>query len=234
VAPGLPVAWAALAGILAGAGQAHVGSRVDYVCDGYREITVVFDGDAADPWLGSARIGMTRPPGELGYASADGLQQISGGGADLLWIDAAGRNWWCVERPDASDPVAPAGLTGLEGTSWRLLHFRAPAAQGGVQVPSHPEEYRITFGAQGRLTMRLNCNRLRGSWIAVPLSAHHGTVEFSGGLMIRADCTRGAPDALEIRIANALSLVRAYAIHDGTLILTLEGSGGSCVRSPLP
>lgn len=232
MALGRGVLLSGLVSVMADAGLAHDGPRVDYLCDGYRPITVVYAGDSADLWLDVRRIALHRPSGSLGYVSADGRQQISGQGPDLVWIDEGGRNWWCVETPpDGAADIPLDAPSRLEGTSWRLLRFRAPEGSGGVLVPPNPEAYQLTFGAQGLLTMQLDCNRLRGSWVAVPLAAHRGTVEFSEGLMTRAACRQGALDA---RIARDLPQVRSYSIHDGMLNLTLEGSGGSYVWAPLP
>lgn len=192
LAPRSRAILAGLVGLCPGTGLAHDGPRVNYLCDGYRAITVAYAEEAADLWIDSTRIALARPPGELGYFSADGSQRISGKGADLVWIDGSGRNWWCVEIPD--EGAAAAGVAGLAGTRWQLLHFRAPAVSGGVLVPPNPGAYQLTFGARGLLAMQLDCNSLRSSWIAVPLAPHRGTVEFSEGLMTRAACAQGALD----------------------------------------
>lgn len=117
----------------------------------------------------------------------------------------------------ASATEPPAGPADLGGTSWRLVKF-----QGGddtTLVPDDPSKYTVTFGADGSLSARLDCNRGRGAW----KSAEAGRLELGPLALTRAMCP---PGSLHDRIARDWTYVRSYVIKDGRLFLSLLADGG--------
>lgn len=117
-----------------------------------------------------------------------------------------------VERPD------------LTGTSWRLVQF-----QGGddtTLTPDAPSKYTIAFEPEGRLTVRLDCNRGRGTWT----SAGPGQLELGPVASTRAMCP---PGSLHDQIAKQWSAVRSYLVRNGHLFLSLMADGGIYEFEPL-
>ena len=50
----------------------------------------------------------------------------------------------------------------LQGTSWQLVKFQG--GDGATLTPDDRAKYTIEFGAGGRLTVRIDCNRGSGTW----------------------------------------------------------------------
>ena len=113
--------------------------------------------------------------------------------------------------------VAPAAPQTLDGTSWQLVRF-----QGGddkVLVPDDRSKYTLSFGADGRLSARIDCNRGSGSW----KSPVKGRLELGAMAVTRAMCP---PGSLHDPIVRQLPYVRSYVIKDGRLFLSLIADGG--------
>jgi len=63
-------------------------------------------------------------------------------------------------------PGRAAGDGELGGTNWRLVQIQSmDDAQGTTRV-GDPSLYTVSFGTDGRATLRLNCNRATGPWQA--------------------------------------------------------------------
>ncbi len=109
------------------------------------------------------------------------------------------------------------GPSGLSGTSWRLVQF-----QGGddkVLTPDDRAKYTLEFGNDGRLAVRLDCNRGSGMWT----SAQPGQLQFSPMALTRAMCP---PGSLHDRMARDWTFVRTYVLKGGHLHLSLTADGG--------
>ena len=110
--------------------------------------------------------------------------------------------------------AAPGG--DLSGTSWQLVSIH-----GDPQVslaPADQAKYTIAFGADGRVTARIDCNRGTGTW----KSSGTNQVQFGPLALTRAMCP---PGSLQGRLAKDLELVRSYAIENGHLYLSLMAGG---------
>jgi len=62
----------------------------------------------------------------------------------------------------ATTQAPPAATSSLAGTSWQLVKF-----QGGDDTTLTPDDrtkYTIEFAADGGVSVRLDCNRGRGTW----------------------------------------------------------------------
>jgi para-nitrobenzyl esterase len=113
-----------------------------------------------------------------------------------------------------AQPVSP-----LAGTSWELVELRSPEDSIGVVRVEDPSRYTLAFGADGEATLRLDCNRGRGSW----RSEEPHRLDFGAIAVTRAMCP---PGSLEPRVARQLPWVRVYAIQGETLRLELFADGG--------
>lgn len=151
------------------------------------------------------------------------------------WIEGAvalaaicGLAGCAASAPPSAEPGRPDPLA---GTAWRLVEIRAAADGGAAALPGDPALYTLAFGGDGRLAMRLDCNRGTGPWSAEP-----GADGRSGGLKIgplavtRALCP---PPSLDERIARDLDSVRRFELRDGRLLLEL-GRGEVYVWGPAP
>src|SRR4030095_14846243 len=57
-----------------------------------------------------------------------------------------------------------SGDNSLSGTSWQLVRFQAPDER--IVTPDDKSKYTITFGSNGRVTARVDCNRASSTWKA--------------------------------------------------------------------
>ena len=113
-----------------------------------------------------------------------------------------------------ADPQSPSGLA---GTSWKIVKL-----QGGDEMTSVPDDgskYTITFGSNGRVTTRVDCNRGSSTW----KSSGANGLQFGSWSMTRAKCP---PGSLHDRIVREGAAVRSYYIKDGHLFLSGMAAGG--------
>jgi heat shock protein HslJ len=123
-----------------------------------------------------------------------------------------------------------AGLPGtggqaqLAGTAWQLVAYH-PAGSGAAELrPARPDQYQMRFGADGRLSARVDCNQGSGTWTAAP-GAADGT---SGSLALGPLATTRMmcpPSPLGGRLPADIEAVRSYRIADGRLQLELADGG---------
>lgn len=143
----------------------------------------------------------------------------------------------CHARSMASAWLA-AGLVGcaatapppasLAGTRWQLASIQSMDDSQGTVRPAEPSRYTLEFGGDGRVAVRLDCNRGSATWKAEPaaLSERHratGQLVLGPLASTRAMC---APDSLAPRLASSWAFVRGYVIESGQLHLSLMADGG--------
>jgi heat shock protein HslJ len=102
----------------------------------------------------------------------------------------------------------------LSGTSWRLVKFQAPDESS--HTPDDKSKYTITFGSNGRVTARVDCNRASSTWKATAKSE----LQFGSWSRTNAKC---GPGSLHDQIVNEGANVRKFAIKDGHLFLSAAG-----------
>jgi heat shock protein HslJ len=112
---------------------------------------------------------------------------------------------------------ASTGSTDLNGTSWQLVKFQSSDEK--TLVPDDKSKYTITFGSDGRVSARIDCNRGSGTW----KSPGSNQLRLGPLMLTRAMCP---PGSLHDRIVKDWSAVRSYAIRDGHLFLSLMADGG--------
>ena len=126
--------------------------------------------------------------------------------------------------------TSPAAVT-LPGSNWRLVEFRSSDDAIGVVRPDDPSKYTMSLGTDGRVAMRLDCNRANGPWSSKASSQDSGSFTFGNLAMTRALCP---PPSLDQQIARDAGFVRSYLLRGGNLYLNLMADGGTYVWSPDP
>ena len=112
----------------------------------------------------------------------------------------------------------------LAGTSWQLVKLQGPDET--TSVPDDKSKYTITFGRNGRVSVRVDCNRGGSTW----KSAGNGELRFGSWSMTRAKCP---PGSLHDRIVTEGAAVRSYVIKDGHLFLSGMAAGGYYELEPI-
>ena len=127
--------------------------------------------------------------------------------------------------PDAakSGASAPAAAASLAGTSWQLVRFTG--SDGSTIEPDDRTKYTLTFQPDGVVVARIDCNRGRGSW----KSDQPGQLVLGPLALTRMMCP---PGSMHDRVAADFGAVRAFALKDGHLFLSLMADGGSYEYEP--
>jgi len=123
-----------------------------------------------------------------------------------------------------STPSTDSGA-GLGGTSWQLVRFQA--GDDKTLTTSDRAKYTMAFGTDGRVTMRLDCNRGTGTW----KSSEPGQLQFGPLATTRALCP---PGSLYDRLVQDFEHVRSYVLKGGRLYLALMADGGIYEFEPAP
>jgi len=97
---------------------------------------------------------------------------------------------------------------------------------GETLAPDDRAKYTITFGTDGRLTARIDCNRGRGTW----KSSGPNQIQFGPLALTRAMCP---PGSLHDQNAKNWKFVRSYIIKDGHLFQSLMADGGTYEFEPI-
>ena len=111
----------------------------------------------------------------------------------------------------------------LGGTSWQLVKFVGDQ----TLTPAHEGRYTVTFGQDGRISVRIACNRGTGRW----KSAAPDQLDLSPLALTRALCP---PAPLNNKIAKDWHNIRSYTRKDGHLFLSLKSEGGTYEFEPQP
>ena len=127
----------------------------------------------------------------------------------------------CNTRSQTSAQDAAAQLG---GTSWQLVKFQG--SDDTILTPDDRTKYTITFGTDGALIARIDCNRGRGTW----KSSGPNQLEFGPMALTRAMCP---PRSLHDQIVKHWNFVRSYVIKDGHLFLSLMADGGIYEFEPM-
>src|SRR5262249_42518776 len=105
----------------------------------------------------------------------------------------------------------------LAGTSWQLLKFQG--GDGKTLSSVDHTKYSVAFAADGRVSVRIDCNRGTGTW----KSAGPNQLVFGPLALTRAACP-AAP--LTDRLTKDWGFVRSYVIKDDRLFLALMADAG--------
>jgi para-nitrobenzyl esterase len=113
---------------------------------------------------------------------------------------------------------------GLGGTSWQFVKFQG--GDGALLVPDDRAKYTIAFEADGRMRVRFDCNRGRGTW----KTPGPKQLEFTPVALTRAMCP---PGSLHDHFVKQWPFVRTYTMKDGHLVLSLMADGGTFEFEPM-
>jgi len=105
----------------------------------------------------------------------------------------------------------------LPSTTWQLVRFEG--GDGTVLTPDDGSKYTLDFEPDGRLAVRVDCNRGAGTWT----SDGPSQVRFGPIGLTRMMCP---PASLHDRVAQDFEYVRTYTIEDGHLFLSLMADAG--------
>jgi heat shock protein HslJ len=118
-----------------------------------------------------------------------------------------------------------SGNKSLSGTSWQLVRFQAPDER--IVTPDDKSKYTITFGSNGRVTARVDCNRASSTWKATA----NNQLQFGSWSRTSVKCGAGS---LHDQIVMEGGAVRKFEIKDGHLFLSGMAAGGYYELEPMP
>ena len=143
----------------------------------------------------------------------------------LMWLALA----LAACAPTAGGEAVTTPSASLAGTSWQLVEFRSMDDAQRVRRPADPTRYRLDFGADGRISAQLDCNRGMGPWKAEAAGTKGGTLQIGPIAMTRMACPQGSMDSF---VAARISEVRIYVVKGGHLHMNLAADGGDLVWEP--
>jgi para-nitrobenzyl esterase len=143
-----------------------------------------------------------------------------------VYINAAAIVTWLYIGMALSAAQVPSAdaVRDLGGKSWQLVRF-----QGGDERTLKPDDqaqYTLAFEADGRISVRLDCNRGRSTW----QSSEPHQLLFGPLALTRAMCP---PHPLHERLSKDWQYVRSYTMKDGHLFLSLMADAGIYEFAPL-
>jgi para-nitrobenzyl esterase len=119
----------------------------------------------------------------------------------------------------------------LAGTSWRLVALESSDDKIGVVRPDDPAKYELTFGSDGRVAARLDCNRGSAAYSLATTDKEKGAINLGPMVMTRAMCPAGS---LDTRVGRELGFVHSYLLHGDRLTLVMMADGGNQVWQRKP
>jgi para-nitrobenzyl esterase len=93
-------------------------------------------------------------------------------------------------------------------------------------MPDDKTKYTIAFANDGGLSVRIDCNRGRGTW----KSSGPNQLQFGLLALTRAMCP---PGSLHDQIVKHWNFVRSYILKDSHLFLSLMADGGIYEFEPI-
>jgi len=127
-------------------------------------------------------------------------------------------------EPTSAGAQNPNAANGLAGTSWKLVKLQT--GDETTHVPDDGSKYTITFGSNGRVTARVDCNRGSSTW----KSPRAGELQFGSWSRTSAKCP---PGSLHDKIVTEGANPRSYSIKNGHLFLSGMAAGGFYELEPL-
>lgn len=117
-----------------------------------------------------------------------------------------------------SPQVPPQNLAGgLGGTSWHLVKFHG--GDDRTLTPDYQGKYTIAFESDGRVSVRIDCNRGHGTW----KSSGPNQLKFGPLALTRKMCR---PAALNERVTKDWMRIRSYVLKDNHLFLSVTAADG--------
>ncbi|HRK38986.1 MAG TPA: MliC family protein [Burkholderiaceae bacterium] len=112
----------------------------------------------------------------------------------------------------------------LMGSSWELVAIQSmDDAQRTTRI-AKPEAFTVSFSADGRANLRIDCNRGNAFWKATSSTdPASGSLDFGPLATTKKLCPPGSHDQ---KVLRDLPFVRSYLIKDGKLYMSLMADGG--------
>ena len=128
--------------------------------------------------------------------------------------------------PDPANASAqdPKRTDELAGTSWKLVKLQTGDEE--THVPDDGSKYTITFGSNGRVTTRVDCNNASSTW----KTPRAGELQFGSWSRGSAKC---GPGSLHDKIVTEGANPRSYSIKEGHLFLSGMAAGGYYELEPM-
>lgn len=123
-----------------------------------------------------------------------------------------------------SQPPSQSEAPSLGGTAWQLVKFQG--SDDTTLTPDDKTKYTIAFAEDSRLSVRIDCNRGRGTW----KSSGPNQLQFGQLALTRAMCP---PGSLHDQIVKHWEFVRSYILKDGHFFLSLMADGGIYEFEPI-
>ena len=119
----------------------------------------------------------------------------------------------------------------LAGSAWQMVSFQSMDDAIGELRPKDPSVFTMHLHKDGTVSMRLDCNRAKGTWSADPAGeVSSGSFTFGPLAATRALCP---PPHLDERIVKDAGFVRGFLLREGRLYLSLMADGGIYAWEPL-
>ena len=112
------------------------------------------------------------------------------------------------------EEILPADLANVK---WEWVSFTSPLEK---IVPEDPGHYTVTFGADGRMQVRADCNRGNASYVM----EEGRRLVVSPMALTRVMCATGS---LDVRYARELQRATSFFVRDGRLYLELPVDSGT-------
>ncbi|WP_439814518.1 META domain-containing protein [Zavarzinia sp. CC-PAN008] len=131
----------------------------------------------------------------------------------------------CQTAPAAPPPSGPI----LSGTNWQLSEIRPGNAGDAVRRPADPTRYTLSFGADGQVAARFDCNRGGGRWTSVGGTGPAGALDLGPLVSTKMFC---GPESLGDAYGLGLSTISSYMLKGDELVLGPTPDGGLLVFAP--
>jgi heat shock protein HslJ len=118
----------------------------------------------------------------------------------------------------------PAYATGVLVGSWQLV--KVMDSNGQAVSPANKADYTITFAADGKVSVRIDCNQGTSTWA----TASKGEIHFAPLALTQAACAKGS---LHDRMVKDWLRIKSYTQQNGQLYLALAAEGGSYHFEPV-
>jgi heat shock protein HslJ len=207
------------------ASGASAARHVEYLCDGGQRLSVTFEDEAARLAESSGRHAtLDQRPAASGIFYEAAGESLRGKGPELTWSRPGAPPVSCRQTSAAPAAQAPgtSEFAGLTGTRWQLVQFQSSDDAIGTMKPDDPTLFTMELSADGRVAMRLDCNRGTGRWSAAATSPTGGSFSLGPLGVTRAAC----PSPLGNRVAADVPRVRSYTLKGDTLDLALVADAG--------
>lgn len=127
----------------------------------------------------------------------------------------------CTLGACATSPHPADSSIALQGSDWHLAGY-TPAA-GNPPVEVQRGQVVFTFGSDGRLSAKLDCNRGVGSYTVAPEGPSGGSLHMGPLGVTRMMCPDGSP--LGAIVARDIEKISSYRMSGNTLVLSGQGTG---------